>query len=183
MSRIIVSGCSCSGKSTLAVKLSHALDLPYIQLDALSWEENWVERENEAFLDLLRNEVETHTSWVIDGNYSRTHSITWPLADVFIWFNYPFRIVMGQALKRTTRRVFMREELFSGNREGFRRAFMSTDSILLWVLKTHYSHRVRYGALMDRQREMGKTVIELNHPRETATLFDRLAFAGITAVN
>lgn len=183
MSRIVVSGCSCAGKSTLAGKLSTALGIHHIQLDALSWKKNWVERENEDFLHLLQQEVTKHDAWVIDGNYSRSHPISWPLADAFIWLNYPFRIVMGRALKRTTRRVFTQEELFSGNKEGFRRAFLSTDSILLWVLKTHYSHRLRYGALMDGQRALGKVVVELNHPDETTTLLDRLSRAGVTSLN
>ncbi len=179
MSRIVISGCSCAGKSTLAGKLGNELGIHHIQLDALSWAEHWVERETEVFLNLLRDEVANHASWIIDGNYSRSHAITWPLADVFIWLNYPFHVVMGRAIKRTFRRVFTKEELFSGNREGFRRAFLSTDSILLWVLKSYFSHRVRYGALMGRQRALGKVVVELRHPDETATLQDRLASAGI----
>ena len=40
--RILVIGNSCSGKSTLAGFLASVLDVPFIELDSLNWEKNWV---------------------------------------------------------------------------------------------------------------------------------------------
>ena len=40
--RIHVMGNSSSGKSTLAERLSRALELPLVELDALNWEPGWV---------------------------------------------------------------------------------------------------------------------------------------------
>lgn len=56
---------------------------------------------------------------------------------------------------------------------------MRTNSILLWVLITHHSHRKRYGVLMEGQRALGKMDVELMHPDETTRQIDCLASAGI----
>ncbi|HKS92649.1 MAG TPA: hypothetical protein VJQ83_12025, partial [Tepidiformaceae bacterium] len=53
--RIVVVGPSCSGKSTLAEQLGAALDLPYVELDALFWRPNWTEPEDEEFAAQLRD--------------------------------------------------------------------------------------------------------------------------------
>lgn len=44
-----------------------------------------------------------------------------------------------------------REELSSGNRESFRQAFFSRDSILLWVLRTYRRNRSKYGRLQSSE--------------------------------
>jgi hypothetical protein len=64
-----------------------------------------------------------------------------------IWLDYPFATVMRRALYRTVRRALLREELYSGNRESFRMAFLSRDSILWWVGTTHGRRREQYRAL------------------------------------
>ena len=40
--RILVIGNSCSGKSTIAGFLASVLEVPFIELDSLNWEKNWV---------------------------------------------------------------------------------------------------------------------------------------------
>jgi len=62
---------------------------------------------------------------VADGNYSRARSLLWPRASAVVWLNYPFRIVLARALRRTVVRGVTREELWSGNRESLRLAFLS----------------------------------------------------------
>ena len=45
---------------------------------------------------------------------------------------------------RTLRRIRDREELWAGNRETWRDAFFSRDSLFVWVVRTHRSRRHRY---------------------------------------
>lgn len=174
MPRIIVIGTSCSGKSTLASRLSKALDVPYVQLDALNWLPGWVERDNESFLSLVDQHTPSDSSWVVDGNYSRARHIFWSRAQYVIWLNYPFPLVFWRAIKRTTRRVFTKEELFSGNRETFKNAFLSTDSMILWVIKTHHSRKIRYRKQVDSGEYPHIHFIELNRPHDAEALLNQL---------
>ena len=61
-----------------------------------------------------------------------------------IWLNFPFPVVLRQAIYRTIKRAYTRETICNGNTESFRKSFFSKDSILIWVLKTHKSMTERY---------------------------------------
>ncbi|MGE5588955.1 MAG: shikimate kinase, partial [Clostridia bacterium] len=41
--RIHVIGNSCAGKSTLGERLARSLGVPFVELDALSWQPGWVD--------------------------------------------------------------------------------------------------------------------------------------------
>ena len=41
--RFAVVGTSGSGKSTLAERIAKALDIPFIELDAINWQAGWQE--------------------------------------------------------------------------------------------------------------------------------------------
>ena len=174
MPRMIVIGSSCAGKSTLSQKLSKELQCTYIQLDALNWLPNWVERDSADLLALLEEAVTQNEHWVLDGNYTRTQPVSWPRAEVVVWLNYPFRIVIWRALKRAFRRSFKGEILYSGNRETFRRTFLSRDSILWWLVHTFHRRRRKYTALFASGKYPHLHVIELRHPREAVHVGARI---------
>ena len=134
MKRVVVIGSSCSGKTTLARRLAEALDCEHIELDALYWGPSWSEAPREAFRAAVEERL-AGDRWVVDGNYSVVRDIVWSRATDAVWLNYPFPIVLGRALVRTLRRIVLREELFGGNRELFRKTFLSRESILWWVIK------------------------------------------------
>jgi adenylate kinase family enzyme len=147
LKRTVVIGTSCSGKTSFAGKLAQLLRVQHIELDALNWLPDWKPRPNEEFRSLVKEAVSTD-EWIVDGNYSRTRDIVWSRATAVIWLNYSFPVVLSRAFSRTIRRVFDREVLYSGNRESFRMAFLSGDSILLWVLKTYKRRRREYAQLL-----------------------------------
>ncbi len=74
--RFNVVGSSGSGKSTLARAIAQALQLPYVELDALFWKPDWQESSDDEFLPKLAQAL-AGDEWVLDGNYSRTTSIKW----------------------------------------------------------------------------------------------------------
>ena len=174
MPRILVIGSSCAGKSTLAKKLANRLSVPWIQLDALNWLPDWVERDAQEFIDLVDESTPADGSWVVDGNYSRIRHLLWPRAQYAIWLNYPFHIVLWRTLKRTTSRVFNKTELYSGNRETFRKAFLSHDSMILWVLRTYHKRRRQIHTLMNASEYDHIQFMEIRHPSQAETLFDQL---------
>ncbi|KAF0193679.1 MAG: adenylate kinase, partial [bacterium] len=137
-----------------------------IQLDAINWLPNWVERPNSEFRVLVQSAVMAD-KWVVDGNYSRTRDIVWSRATTLIWLNYSFPVVVYRALSRTLIRIFSKEELYSGNRETFSKAFLSKDSILLWVLKTYFRRRREYLQLLKNVSREKLQILILTSPKET----------------
>ena len=68
--KIAVLGFSGCGKSTLARKLGEKYQLPVLHLDSVQFAANWVERELEDKLRDVAAFMDSHDSWVMDGNYS-----------------------------------------------------------------------------------------------------------------
>lgn len=173
LDRVAVIGTSCSGKTTLARTLATTLNVPHIELDAIHWLPNWCPRPLAEFRQLTQGAVAAER-WVLDGNYSRVRDIVWQRATVVIWLNYPFRVVFWRALCRTLRRVLTQEELFAGNREGFRQSFLSTNSILVWVITTYHRRRRDYPQLFKQPEHAHLEIIELGSPCEAERLVAEL---------
>jgi hypothetical protein len=73
---------------------------------------------------------------------------------------------VGRLLGRTLRRVLSRQELWgTRNRETFRNAFLSRQSILLWAINTHGRNRQRF-AIECQLLGKDKTVVRLQNRRE-----------------
>ena len=166
--RVAIVGTSCSGKTTLARQLAPRLGAARVELDALYWGPNWTASSDST----SRSRVEAALSaprWVCDGNYRAVQDLVLEKATMVVWLDYGFPLVLWRALARTFRRVVKRERLYAGNRETFARAFLSRDSILLWVLHSHHARRRRYAARFGRGDSPWR-VIRLRHPGE-ATRF------------
>ena len=141
--RTVVVGTSCSGKTSYAKRLSELLDFPHVELDALHWNPNWIEKPVDEFRALVSSAVAADR-WIVDGNYGTVRDLVWPRATSVIWLNYGFPLVMTRAIRRTIWRAVSGQELYSGNKESIRMAFLSRDSMLLWVVTTHRKRRRRY---------------------------------------
>ncbi len=87
MERILIIGCSCAGKSTLARALSEQLALPVIHLDQLWWKSGWEHVTREEFDKKLEAVLE-ESRWIIDGNYSRTIDKRLPKCDTIIYLDF-----------------------------------------------------------------------------------------------
>ena len=159
----------------MARRLAAKLDIPHIELDQLYWLPNWKQRPADEFRPLVQEAV-TAELWVSCGNFSEVRDILWNRATHVVWLNYSFPVVFYRALRRTVRRVFAQEELFSGNRESFRQSFLSRDSILWWILKTHHRYRRRYRKYCDEHTYPNLQWIELRHPREAEQLLTKLCW-------
>ncbi len=133
---IVIYGPACSGKSTLARRISQLVGLPHIELDEIFWQPEWVERP----LDEFRAEISVALSrcpdgWVMDGNYRRVRDLTLPLADTVIWLRPSFRVAFWRLLKRTVSRCRDGTLLWGTNYESWGKAFFSRDSLFLYQVK------------------------------------------------
>ena len=163
--RVVVIGTTGSGKSTLAERLAVQTGLRVVELDALFWGKDW----QPVPLELFRHRVERETKgdgWIVVGNYGQVRDLVWPNADTLIWLDLPLPLVMWRLMRRTVQRAATKTELWgTGNRESFRNAFLSRQSLLLWALKTHRRNRERYASeCMPLAKE--KRVVRLQNKRE-----------------
>jgi len=144
--RVVIIGSSCAGKSTLAKRLATAKACHRIELDELYWAEKWTPKSEAEFLRLV-DVASAGQTWVAAGNYSAARGILWSRATTIIWLNYSLSTVLWRGVKRTVKRTITGEVLFHGNREDFRRAFLSRDSILWWIVSTYHRRRREFEAL------------------------------------
>jgi adenylate kinase family enzyme len=166
-SRINVIGTSGSGKSTFARRVARRLGHPYVEMDLLFWLPDWQEPSDEVFLPKVAAALDA-PRWVLDGNYQRTAPIKWRNVTAIVWLDYSFARVFFQALTRAMARVIHRRELWpgTGNRESFRRTFLSRKSILVWTWQTHAKMRERYDALFRAPEHAHIHRVRLKSPAE-----------------
>jgi adenylate kinase family enzyme len=163
--RIVVVGTTGSGKTTLAATLAECFGISHVELDALHWEPDWTEAPLPTFR-LRVHEAVKRKAWVIDGNYSAVRDIVWPRADTVVWLDYGLPTIFARLLWRTFRRVFTREELWSGNRERLWAQLATRDSIFLWALQTYRRRRREYPTLFAKPEYAHLRVIRLRSPRQ-----------------
>jgi len=173
--RIAVVGVTCSGKSTLADRLSHSLGLVRIELDALHWKPGWIGSDREEF----RAKVDTATRgprWVVDGNYTSVRDLVWGRADLIVWLDYPLRLVLARWARRTWRRWRSKELLWGTNVESLRMNLMiwSKRSLIHWLLRSYFRHRRDYPAMLSDPARSLAASRRFKHPREVEAWFEGL---------
>lgn len=99
--RVAVIGYSGSGKSTLAAHLGRLTGAPVLHLDSVHWLPGWKERPRDEERELVRSFLDTHASWVIDGNYGPLFfDERMEKADRIIFLNFNRFVCLYRAMKR-----------------------------------------------------------------------------------
>ena len=99
MKRILITGSSGAGKTTLAKSIASHLDIPLIHLDKYFWEPNWGRPNMDQWRRTVGSLVKAD-SWVIEGNYGSTFDIRFPRATTLIHFDYPSYKCLYRCIKR-----------------------------------------------------------------------------------
>lgn len=134
--RIAIVGSSGSGKSTVGEQLAEALELSFVELDALYWKPGWVGSEPEEFA----SKVEAATSgegWIVAGNYHQAWPVYWPRVDTVVWLDLPLPLCLSRIVARSWRRARRRELLWETNYERFwpqLKVWSPNDSLLAWTV-------------------------------------------------
>lgn len=168
MNRISIVGSGGAGKSTLARDLSLRLGLPHTELDSLYWQSDWQPADLTAFRTAVAA-LAAQPQWVVCGNYSNASDLLLARADTVIWLDYPLPLILWRLLRRTYRRAASGENLWgTGNRETWRNAFFSRDSLLLYVPRTHHRRSATFARLMAADAYPNLVWLRFTSPRAVA---------------
>ena len=170
MQRVLVVGQSGSGKTTAAVRIAAALQVPRVELDALHHGPRWVPRE--TFVEDA-DLATTGDAWVVDGNYAALRDLLWSRADTVVWLDLPRTTTLRRALTRTARRIVLRTELWHGNRERLSTVLRASHPIR-WTWQTHARHRAEYEARIADSCWAHLRVARLRTPAEVRRWLDAL---------
>ncbi|MGZ4381444.1 MAG: adenylate kinase [Gaiellaceae bacterium] len=174
MRRVLVTGASGNGKSTLGRALAERLDVPYTELDALHWGPGWTAAGDDEFRSRVEAVMAASDGWVIDGGYrGALGDLVWEHADTVVWLDQPLRLIMGRLWRRHLRRLRSGEELWNGNRETWRNALLGWNALFPWTVRAHLRHRREYPELVGRFQ-----VVRLTTPREVQAFLDGAAGSG-----
>jgi len=140
----VVGSGSGAGKTSLARSLARRTGLPFIELDALHWQQgNWIAPDREVFRSRVAEATRGDT-WVVDGNYSVSRDLVWSRADTVIWLDLPPAVMLWRTVRRTVARSWRREVLWGGNRESIWNAFVGKDALIPFFIRTYRGRRRRF---------------------------------------
>lgn len=159
--RIAVVGGSGSGKSTVGRRLADRNDVAYVELDALHWGPNWTPRPDDEFRARVEDAI-SGDAWVVDGNYTgKLGELVLERADLVVWLDLPLRVTLRRLWTRTRRRRRDGTVLWGGNRENWREALFSRESLFIYAVRTHRGRRRRYEQRLSRYE-----LVRLRSPEE-----------------
>jgi adenylate kinase family enzyme len=159
--RILVTGSTGAGKTTLAQAVAGRLGVPFHEMDALAltgpgWAENPRLAEDVAA-------ITAGPGWVFDSlGYPEVRDLLWGRADGIVWLDYPRRVVMARVLRRSAARTLRRQRVFGGNVEDWR-LWLTRDHPAWWAWSQYDARRAEIAERIDRFRPA--EVVRLGHPR------------------
>lgn len=152
MDKILIIGCSCSGKSTLARTMGEKLGIPVIHLDQLWWKTGWETVTVEEFDSRLHLAMNADR-WIMDGNYKRTLPQRIAACDTIIYLDFG----RWECLRGMVQRVFgsygkVRPDMAPGCPERFDWDFVK------WIWNFNRDHRDLNYSYLARARH-AKTIV------------------------
>ena len=153
--KIAVIGYSGAGKSTLARKLGKKYNADVLHLDAVHHLPGWQSRDRESERAIIGEFLDTHSDWVIDGNYFKLcYERRLEEADRIVLLSFNRFAALHRALKRYRKyKGQVRPDLGEGCPEKMDFAFVR------WILHGGRSKEKR-GKFRDAARVYaGKTTV------------------------
>lgn len=180
MNRIVVVGSSGSGKTTFARRLAAILDLPHLEMDSVFHRDGLADEAHDDFVPILEEFTDAER-WVVDGNYTShgARDVVWPKANTFFWLDLPRWTSVSRVVRRTLRRVLLRQELWAGVKEPWSNLY-SLDpyrNIIVWTWTRHAHVRAKYEEAMLDESWRHATVHRLRSRSEAESFLDSLTLS------
>ncbi|HZZ48912.1 MAG TPA: AAA family ATPase [Pseudonocardia sp.] len=160
--RVLVTGTSGAGKTTLARAVSELLAVPFWEIDALFHGPGWTPRA-EFVPDVLEHAGQPE--WATEWQYSAVRPLLLARADLLVRLDLTRWRVVSQLVRRTVTRRVARSEMWNGNQEPpLHTLFTDRDHILRWRWRTHAGTGERVRRLL--ADGTGPPVVRLRDRRE-----------------
>jgi adenylate kinase family enzyme len=173
--RIVVTGTSGAGKTTLARRLARDLAVPHIELDAINWQAGWrdLTRHDPAlFMERVAAAIGP-AAWVVDGNYGPVRAMVWRRATHLVWLDYERGVIMRRVIARSLSRAVLRTELWAGNRERWR-TMLHRSHPIRWAWDTWARRREETMGRLAQAEYAHLSVLRLRHPRDVGWAIGQL---------
>ncbi|MGI6173145.1 MAG: AAA family ATPase [Christensenellales bacterium] len=166
--KIAVIGYSGSGKSTLARKIAERLGIEVLHIDTVQFLPDWAIRPQEEKEAIVREFLDTHDAWVIDGNYSKlSYERRMEEADIIIEMLFPRMVSLFRVIKRYIRyRNTSRPDMAQGCNEKVDLEFVK------WVLWKGRS-RTSKGRYLELQRRYPHKTFVVKNSRQVREIEKR----------
>lgn len=160
MKKVLVLGCSGSGKSTFSKQLGRVTGVPVIHLDSLYWKAEWIASSDEEWDEVIAELLEQRDAYIMDGNYSRTLDKRHEDADTIYFFDFPRYLCIYRVIKR---RILnhgkTREDMAAGCKEKIDFEF------LRWIWNFKKRSRGKILKTLEEAKKY-KMVYVFNNPRD-----------------
>lgn len=162
--RIVIAGISGNGKTTLGLRLAQRLEVPFTELDALMHQPGWVPAETETFRREVEAVLDRSDGWVLDGMYQgQLGDLVLRRADTLVWLDQPLPLVLFRLMKRAVKDIVTKRDLFNGNRQTWRYAFFTRDSLVSFAIKSYFKRRREWPEGIGAPRDL--EIVRLRSPR------------------
>jgi adenylate kinase family enzyme len=166
MHRVLVVGASGSGKTTVSAELALRLGVSHVELDALHHGPNWSEAGSDEFRARVLAALDTE-GWICDGMYEfKLGTAVFERADTVVWLDLPLRILLSRLWCRTKDRIANDVELWNGNRESWRNAFVGRESLFIWTVRRYRRLHRDLPAILSASRLSHLDVVRLRSQEE-----------------
>ncbi|GGK64378.1 adenylate kinase [Ornithinimicrobium pekingense] len=175
--RVLVYGVTGAGKSSAAVRLGGAADLPVHLVDEeIGWLPGWQQRDP-ADQRARAAALAGGDRWILDSAYAGWVDLVLPRAQVVVALDYPRWLSLVRLLRRTARRWARREAVCNGNVETLD-VILSRDSVLVWHVRSFARKRARIREWEARPDAV--PVLRLGRPRELEDVLAQLRADPVT---
>lgn len=158
--KIIILGGSCSGKSTLANRISSITGFTAYHLDALFLDSNWNKKDLNELSEISKN-ILLKEECIIDGNYTEVilERIKW--ADLIIFIDVPTITHLYRMLYRIITIKLGIEKRY-GNPEGTKSEFSL--NFLSWVLNWNKKQKKKIFSMLEEVKD--KKILIIKKPKK-----------------
>lgn len=132
----MVVGNSGSGKTTIALTLAERLDVPCLEMDAVIHADRWNSTRDDEFRRIVTGFTGQEHCGVDDNYTSRgVQGVEWSKPHTLVWVDPPKQTVVSRVIRRTLKRIILREKLWNGLHEPLSQPLERDpdDNIIVWV--------------------------------------------------